>query len=409
MVGSPSQLPLDVMSLDYLPPPPYTPEVPSRHRVLARGEEGQGTPPQQPEEYQELHSSQETQGNIFHQELQEATFRQGPKSIHLSHEPQNTTFRDESKGNPCLQKPQGTPLPQEQQGILFQQGPQGTSTLFQQELQVSLFQQGQQGTPYRVVDMEMIDEEEVSDLIADEDASFDESCMAEEFQDNGKTEHGYGLHSSIMQQGKVLSLDKGIPVEETVDNSLPSCTNQSPTRVNGTVSFLSQIQQFSKANLKRLEDCPQSNTSEELHSSPSVNCKTPEKIQSTTDECRLSLSTNPSPLQGNGRESFLSQIRQFNKAKLKKLSDYPKHSSHDQLERNPNASSGDPEEVLQSKEHRKDAAQVNAQDSIDADSLFSALTRVLRSRARVLHDTLSSADEYDSDSSNDNSDNEWEL
>lgn len=40
VIDSPSQLPMGVMNLNCMPPPPYTPEVPLRHRVLARGEEG---------------------------------------------------------------------------------------------------------------------------------------------------------------------------------------------------------------------------------------------------------------------------------------------------------------------------------------------------------------------------------
>ena len=55
-----------------MPPPPYTPEVPSRHRLLAKGGEGQepqGSPYQ--EESQDTHHQQEPQGDLNQQEAQD--------------------------------------------------------------------------------------------------------------------------------------------------------------------------------------------------------------------------------------------------------------------------------------------------------------------------------------------------
>ncbi|KAJ7331210.1 hypothetical protein OS493_019991 [Desmophyllum pertusum] len=114
-----------------------------------------------------------------------------------------------------------------------------------------------------------------------------------------------------------------------------------------------------------------------------------------------STSQSQSPAPGNGRGSFLSQIRQFNKSKLKKLAICPERNTSDQLQSNHT-----PDE-LQWTEVRKDSCiQGNgAQESVDATDLLSALNRVMQNRARVLHDTLNSTDEAGTS----DDDDEWEL
>ena len=105
-------------------------------------------------------------------------------------------------------------------------------------------------------------------------------------------------------------------------------------------------------------------------------------------------------------DCFLSQIRQFNKEKLRKLSGCSGQTIPCQLQGNPSVNEGLPKDVLQSVETEKDSMQINdVQECVDADSLFAALAQVMHSRAKVLQDTLSSIEEYDSDSS----DGKWEL
>lgn len=66
--------------------------------------------------------------------------------------------------------------------------------------------------------------------------------------------------------------------------------------------------------------------------------------------------------------------------------------------------SHNPEELTS--EDAKDVCQ----ESIDSETVLSALKQVLQHRARVMHDTLTSTHEFDSYSSNDDtSDDEWDL
>ena len=112
----------------------------------------------------------------------------------------------------------------------------------------------------------------------------------------------------------------------------------------------------------------------------------------------LPLFTSHLPVAKNGRESFLSQIRQFNKAKLKKQATYPESNSSHQYQRI--------SDELQWKEDGKDSTQCNdEQENVDATNLLSVLNRAMKNRARSLHNTLSSADEADSN----DDDDEWEL
>ena len=127
-------------------------------------------------------------------------------------------------------------------------------------------------------------------------------------------------------------------------------------------------------------------------------------INETNSKTPLEISgsgTSQSPLPGNGRESLLSQIRQFNKTKLKKLVSHPESNSSDQLLSMSSGRIHTPDE-LQETEGGKDSPQ----ESVDAAYLLSALNQVLQNRARALHDTLSSADEFDS---SDEDDDEWDL
>lgn len=367
---SPSQLPLDVLKLDCLPPPPYTPEVPSRHRVLARGE-GQGTPYHPPQdttyiiELQDTQRSQESQGTNFGQETKKMASEQETQGSHFCQEQQVTTLRDEPQGVSCQQESQST---------------------HNQDV---------------AIESHEIDAGQSLNSISDDDRSLDRN-MADVFQDGDIMEPNNASFSRTMQLTNVPSLEEKAPVNCN-DGSLPLSTSQSPAQDNGRESFLSQIRQFNKAELKRLSDCPQSNTSDKIHNTTSKSSCTPEEVHPTADDGKVLLSASQSPQHVNGRESFLSQIRQFNKATLRKLPDSENNSAAVPFQRKPSKSSWIPEEALSTDmEDERDGVQ----ESVDAGSLFTALTQVLQNRARVLQDTLTSADEYDSDSC---SDDEWDL
>ena len=131
--------------------------------------------------------------------------------------------------------------------------------------------------------------------------------------------------------------------------------------------------------------------------------ETPTGLNLAVSNGSLTASTSQSPVLGSGRESFLSQIRQFNKAKLKKLATYPEKNSSDRLQSFTSESRHTPDEVQWTEDEKG-----SPQESVDATNLLSLLNQVLQNRARVLHDvTLSSADEFDS--SDDDDDDEWEL
>ena len=337
---SPSQLPLDVLSLDCLPPPPYTPEVPSRHRVLARGKVEPVTPVRCPEELHHTHCNQEVQDTIFQEEEQSSSLgqQQQRQGTHCSQDSQHASNRDEGK-----------PERQQLQSSSSVQKP--------------------------MVTIEMID---------CEDINTDDADM---FRDVGQMgEHD--SHSSIVQQRNKPET----VIEETQYNTSPSSSSQSTASSNGRECLPSHIQQFNLANLRSLGDCPQENASKDMAYS--------------SDDFLPPATNQLSPPQENSRESFLSQIRQFNKEKLRKFSGCPGQTIPCQLQGNPSANEGLPEDVPQSVESEKDSMQVNdVQECVDADSLFAALAQVMHSRAKALQDTLSSIEEYDRDSS----DGEWEL
>lgn len=365
--NSPSQLPLDVLTLDCLPPPPYTPEVPSRHRVLARGDGGQGTPCRQPQDVtyviqpQITQSIQEPQENNFGQNAQDNCSSLGPQDGHVCQEPHSTNFDQEQR----------EVLSNELQGVLYQQELQGSRN---QDAVMEIFDNGQ----------------EPSNSISDSKGNF-EGRMEGMFQDGVILQQDNAPQTSIMQKEKVMLLEEDI----CTDSSLFSSDVQSPEHSNGRESFLTQIQQFNKAKLKRLADYPQNNPSEELCSTPSESSDTLAKMQTTADDGRLSAVTSQSPASVDGRETFLSQIRKFNKAKLRKLQQNPIVSAPDDRLQMSDKSSSTPEQLK-----RNDGIQEN----LDAGSLFTALTQVIQNRARVMHDSAvqCSADEFDSD-------DEWEL
>ena len=390
--NSPSQLPLDVLTLHCLPPPPYTPEVPSRHRVLARGEGGQGTPCRQPQDTtyviqpQITQSIQEPQDNSFGQDAQDNSSTLGPQGTHVCQEPHCTDF-DQEQQEVLSNELQGGPYQKEQQEVV------------RDELQGAPYQQELQDTqsPNQHAVMEIFDNGgELSNSISDSKGNF-EGSMEGMLQDGMILEQENAPHTSIMQKEKEMLLEEDI----CTDSSLHSSDVQSLEQSNGRESFLTQIQQFNKANLKRLADYPQNNPSEEPRSTPSESCHTSAEIQTTADDDRLSAVATQSPMSVDGRESFLSQIQKFNKAKLRKLPQNLKISVPDNcLQSMSDKSSCTPEELK---------GNNGIQENLDAGSLFSALTQVMQNRARVMHDTLSSADEFDSDSSFDDSDDEWEL
>ena len=128
-----------------------------------------------------------------------------------------------------------------------------------------------------------------------------------------------------------------------------------------------------------------------------------ETIEVESDYCRSSAKQSPQSV--DTRESFLSQIQQFDKAKLKRLSPSPGCKVSDRFhQRRQREISHNPEELTS--EDAKDVCK----ESIDSETVLSALKQVLQHRARVMHDTLTSTHEFDSYSSNDDtSDDEWDL
>ena len=322
-VDSPSQLPMDVMRLDCMPPPPYTPEVPSRHRLLAKGGEGQG--------------------------------------------PQGSPYQEESQGNYHQQEQQGQPNRQEAWDIPNQE--ERVDRASQQELQGSHHQLGPQNTTYqqqvhdyhcREVAMEVTDERQSSN-----------TCIALYSLDpatgisDGNKENFEKKMADAFQLGNIIEQDY---IPNPVINVMP----------------LEQKMSGEKGTL--------------------INESTRESDASTLLDLAVSnddlSSTSKSPAASSGRESFLSQIRQFNKEKLKKLA---RCSS----EKSQGISSGSnySTDELKWKEGGKDSIQYNGeQENVDATNLLSVLNRAMKNRARALHDTLSSADEGES-----SNDDEWEL
>ena len=303
-VDSPSQLPMDVMRLDCMPPPPYTPGVPSRHRLLAKGGEGQG-PQESPyrEKSQDNHHQQEQQGDPDRQEAWDIL---------------NQEERVDSSSQ------------QELQGSHHQLGPQNAT--YQQQIQDTPYQEEVQDYHCREVAMEVTDERQSSNTslhfldpaTCSSDGDGDDSMLLEEKTSSEEKERSI---NETTRDTSTLS-------DSAVGNNDSSPKSKLPATRNGGETFLSQIRKFNKENLKKLATC----SSEKCQSiSSGSNC--------TLDE-------------------------------------------------------------LKWKECGKDSIQYNdEQENIDATNLLSVLNRAMKNRARALHGTLSSADEGESSSDDD----EWEL
>ncbi|XP_015753757.1 PREDICTED: uncharacterized protein LOC107333454 [Acropora digitifera] len=189
--------------------------------------------------------------------------------------------------------------------------------------------------------------------------------------------------------------------EKNSKKDLPDSFNiKSPTHCNGGESFLCQIQKLSKPNPRRVSDSQQESASIDLKIEPSELSQEEETIEVESDYCRSSAKQSPQSV--DTRESFLSQIQQFDKAKLKKLSPSAGCKVSDRyLQRREREFSHNPEELT---------SEDVCQESIDSETVLSALKQVLQHRARVMHDTLTSMQEFDSCSSNDDtSDDDWDL
>lgn len=313
-----------------MPPPPYTPEVPSRHRLLAKGGEGQ--------------------------ESQKSPCRKESQNTHHQQEPQEDPSQQEAQDIPNQEERVDTVFQQELQGPHHRLGPQDST--YQQQIQDNPYQEEPQDNHCQEVAMEITDERQslnttylLNPAISDGNkAGFEENANA--FQDDNihVIEQDYTPNQvidALPQEEKTSSEEKEALINETTRET---STGLDPAVGNNDLS-----------------------------------------------------STSKSPAASNGGESFLSQIRQFNKAKLKKLAT----CSFERLQSISSESNCTSDE-LQWKEDGKDSIQHNdEQENIDATNLLSVLNRVMKNRARALHDTLSSADE--GDSSNDDDDDEWEL
>ena len=370
VADSPSALPLMSLNLDCLPPPPYTPEVPSRHRVLAKGDEGPGTPCGKPQDITYVADPQATQRS---QTAQETLGSQAP---YVNEQPLSTHFHE---------GPSHCSVAQQDMAL-------------QDEVRSGLYEQQLQHNHSQRVVMEIADVGDALIPFSDSKGTL-EGDVTRQFEDGETLEQNNTPCSSIMLQEKTVSLEG----DTWIDNS------QSLAQDDGTESFLSQIRHFNKSNLKKLEEPSQTSACEESNSMASGRSHTPEAVQtSVVHDCRLSSMVTHSSSPCDDRESFLSQIRIFSKSKLRKISQSPESSvsdGHNQVPSQSGKSPCNPEEVCVKSEDDQDGEP----ESIDAGSLFAALTQAMKSRAIVMHDTLSSADEFDFDSSFDDSGDEWEL
>jgi len=308
-----------VMRLDCMPPPPYTPEVPSRHRLLAKGGEGhepQGTPSQI--EALDIPNQEEQLDIAFQQELQGTHHQLGS---------QNITYQQQPQDNPYQEKPLEYHFQEFAMEVKNERQPLNTTYLLP-----------------------------VNPIINDDNKAGFKENMANAFQVSNITEQNYApnpVMNATPREEKISSEENEALINETTremspgldpaagNNSLPiSTSSQLPVARTGRESFLSQIRQFNKAKLKKQASCPESNSCLQLQSiSSESNC--------TSDELRWG---------EDGKESI-----QYN--------------------------------------HEK--------QNVDATNLLSVLKQVMKNRARSLHDTLSSTDE--GNSSNDDDDDEWEL
>lgn len=316
-VDSPSELPMAVMRLDCMPPPPYTPEVPSRHRLLAKGGEGhepQGTPSQI--EALDIPNQEEQLDIAFQQELQGTHHQLGS---------QNITHQQQPQDNPYEEKPVEYHFQEFAMEVKNERQPLNTTYL-------------------------------INPIINDDDKAGFKENMANAFQVGNITEQNYApnpVMNATPREEKILSEENEALINETTREM---STGLDPATGNNSLPI---------------------STSSQL------------------------------PVARTERESFLSQIRQFNKAKLKKQASCPESNSCLQLQSISSESNCTSDE-LRWGEDGKESIQCNDEkQNVDATNLLSVLKRVMKNRARSLHDTLSSTDE--GNSSNDDDDDEWEL
>ena len=315
-----------------MPPPPYTPEVPSRHRLLAKGGEGQELKesPHQ-EEMQVTHRQKEAQGNPNQIEALD---------IPKHEEPQKITYQKLQQDNPYQEEPQEYHCQEVSVEVNNERQPLNTT--------YSLYPAISDGN----------------------EAGFEEN-MASALQDGNVTGQDYTptpAMNAIPQEEKITEEKEEALIRETTRE----ISTQKEALISGTAREIS------------------------TGMDPAIGNNT------------LSLSTSQSPELMNGRESFLSQIRQFNKAKLKKQATCPESNSSERLQSISSESNCTDE--LQWGEYGKKRIQDNDEkENVDASNLLSVLNRVMKNRARSLHNTLSSADEGDSSNDDDDDDDEWEL
>jgi len=293
---------------------------------------------------------------------------QGPQESPYQEESQDNHHQQEQQGDPNRQEARDIPNQEEQVDSASQQelqeshhqlGPQNTT--YQQQIQDNPYQEELQGYHCREVAMEVTDERQSSNTtlylldpatgISDGNKANFEKKMPDAFQ-----------HGNIIEQEYIPNpVINAMPLEQKT-----SSEEREPV-----------INETTRDTLTLLDPAVGNND--------------------------LS-STSKSPAASDGGESFLSQIRQFNKEKLKKLATCSSEKCQ-------SISSGSyyTSDELKWKEGGKDSIQYNGkQENIDATNLLYVLNRVMKNRARALHDTLSSADEGES-SNDDDDDDEWEL
>jgi len=339
---------MDVMRLDCMPPPPYTPEVPSRHRLLAKGGEGQ--------------------------ELQESPHQ---KEMRVTHR------QKAAQGNPNRIEALDIPKHEEPQKITYQQ---------LQLQQDNPYKEEPQEYHYQEVSMEVNNERQplnttyllypaISDV---NEAGFEEN-MASALQDGNVTGQDYTptpAMNAIPQEEKI----SGEKEEALIRETTREITTGREVLISGTSREIST----QKEALIR-------GTTREISTG----------MDPAIGNNSLPLSTSQSPEPRNGRESFLSQIRQFNKAKLKKQATCPESNSSERLQSISSESNCTSDELQWGEDGKERIQDNDEKENVVATNLLSVLNRVMKNRARSLHDTLSSADE--GDSSNDDDDDEWEL
>ncbi|XP_068713581.1 uncharacterized protein [Montipora foliosa] len=377
--GSPSQLPINSLTLHCLPPPPYTPVVPSQHRVLARGQQ---TPCQRPQDTTHVMTQQFTPRE------------QGPQGLNSVKNTQGAQF---SIREPISQ--------QQEDSDSLEELPVSSVVHKQQESHGILFEQELQCSCHEDIAMQVIDVgEELPNNVSDDKENINlKESMSAMSQEGLISKQKNVLTPISLQQEKVMSFE-----DLQSDRSLPPSNSASPENCNGVESFLShQIQQVNNSKLRRLSLSTQRSIQEVKSKVNEFTCEEEEDIQVAADNCRSPAEISKSPPPVNGRESFLSQIQQFNKAKLRTLSQCPSTTS--------------PEDCLQSKQRKASYNQDDlepedvkhdGQKCFEAGTLFAALKQVLHHRARVMHDTITSADEFDTSSDSSCDDitiDDWDL